>query len=64
MAKLLTQSAAAKRLGISAKTFRTICASGRGPRVFNPLDGLPLYADSVLDEWVHERDDRPIGRAS
>ena len=54
---LLSQRAAAKHVGIGVKRFRRICRDGQGPRVFNPDDGRPMFVDSVLDEWQHERDD-------
>lgn len=54
---LLCQSDAAKYLGIGVRRFRRICRDGNGPRVWNPDDGRPMYATSVLDEWQHGRDD-------
>lgn len=59
MATLLTQRGAAGRCGKSVKWFRAVCRAGRGPRVFNPLDGRPMYVDTVVDEWMESRDDQP-----
>lgn len=59
MGRLLSQSQAAKRIGISRDKFRAICRSGQGPRVFDPLDGgRPMFVDTAVDEWLHQRDDR------
>jgi hypothetical protein len=59
MARLLSAAGAAKRAGLGVKRFRAICRSGQGPRVFNPLDGIPQYVDTVVDAWLEARDDRP-----
>jgi hypothetical protein len=59
MATLLSQAKAAKHCGIGVKKFREACRNGNGPRVWNPDDGRPMYCDTVLDEWLHNRDDQP-----
>ena len=58
MAHLLSQAAAARRAGMSARRFRAICKAGKGPAVFNPLDGRPMYVDTRVDAWLEGRDDR------
>lgn len=64
MARLLTQRAAAARAGLGVRRFRAICKAGYGPKVFNPLDGIPMYVDTVIDAWLEDRDDRPERQAS
>jgi hypothetical protein len=62
-ALLLNQRQAAAHLGIGVRRFRHLCRKGQGPRVWNPDGGRPLYAVTVLDAWVAERDDRQRGAA-
>jgi len=64
MAITLNQKQAAAHCGIGVQRFRKVCRQGRGPRVWNPLDGLPRYVDTVLDEWMHARDDRHLNKAN
>lgn len=56
--RLLNQREAAAHLGISVKRFRAVAAAGEGPAEWNPDGGRPLYAVTVLDQWVADRDDR------
>ena len=64
MKRLLSQRAAASYCGLGVRTFRLMIAEGVGPRAFDPLNTRPRYAVSVLDEWMHERDDhRKAGAA-
>ncbi len=65
--RLLGPTAAARYCGIPRGEFHDIRAAGNGPRVWNPGGGRkhPLFAVSVLDEWMHERSDvDPAKKAS
>lgn len=55
--KVTSQRGAAEHIGMSVKDFRAACRNGNGPRVFGPTEHRPRYAISVLDAWVHDRDD-------
>ena len=63
MKRLLSQRAAASYCGLGVRTFRLMIAEGVGPRAFDPLNTRPRYAVSVLDEWLHERNDSQSTKA-
>lgn len=60
--RLLSASAAAAYLGIGRDRIRAIRRAGEGPRAWNPDGGRAMFAVSVLDEWLSERDDPEKGR--
>lgn len=57
MNKLLKKKQAHDKLGMGRSKFDSLVAEGRAPQPVR-VDGLKLWCDSELDQWIDEKKER------